>query len=89
MALHVIEAEATVLMLQRKRAALVSKGRELADERVSVSIQTQIESGAHQRLREINSALAVIEAEMRNINCALEEARKRLTLAQAQQGEAA
>jgi hypothetical protein len=83
MALHVTEAEAAVLMLQRKRAALVSKGRELADERVSTTISAQCyEPGARHRLREINQALAVLDSELRSIDCALTEAGRALALAQ-------
>jgi hypothetical protein len=88
--LRVSEAEAAVLMLQRKRAEIVSRGHDLADERVSVTIQAQnYEPAARARLREINSELALIEVELRNTDAALTEAAKRLALAQQQQENAA
>ena len=86
MPLHVTEAEAAVLMLQRKRAQIVTRGHDLADERMSVTIQAQTnEPGARARLREINSELALIEVELRNTDAALTEAAKRLALAQRQE----
>ena len=86
MPLHVTEAEAAVLMLQRKRAQIVTRGHDLADERMSVTIQAQsYEPGARARLREINSELALIEVELRNTDAALTEAAKRLALAQRQE----
>jgi len=89
MAVQVTEAEAAVLMLQRKRSGLVSRGRELADERVSVAIEVSAyEPGARNRLREINQELALLDAELRNIDAALTEAGRRLAIAQAQKEHA-
>jgi hypothetical protein len=83
MALRVTEAEADVLVLQRRRARLVEHGRELSDERVSVTIQAQTyEPGARFRLREVNAMLAVIDSELRSVDAALNEAGRRLALAQ-------
>jgi hypothetical protein len=77
------EAEADVLTLTRRRVRLLSEMRELADERVSVTIQAQaFEPGARHRLHEINQALQVLDAEVRNVDASLTEAGKRLALAQ-------
>jgi len=83
MALQVTEAEAAVLMLQRKRSALVSYARELADERTAAALAAQrYEPEARTRLSEINSILALLGSELRNVDCALTEAGRRLALAQ-------
>jgi hypothetical protein len=84
MALQVSEAEATVLILQRKRARLVAHGRELSDERVSVVIQAQTyEPGARARLREINSELALLDNELRNLDASIRATQNLLRLAEA------
>jgi hypothetical protein len=80
--LRVSEAEAAVLMLTRKRVRLLSQARDLADERVSVTIQVSVEPGARHRLREINQELALLDSELRSVDAALTEAGRRLALAQ-------
>jgi hypothetical protein len=55
----------------------------LADERVSVTFQAQaFEPGARHRLHEINQALQVLDAELRNTDAALTEAGRRLAIAE-------
>jgi hypothetical protein len=64
--------------LQRKRAALVQHGRELADERASVSFQAHCghEPEARRRLGEVNAELALLDSELRNIDAAIAELSK-------------
>ena len=79
----VVEAEADVIVLQRKRARLIEYGREIADEKSAAAIQARTyEPGARARVREINSELAVLDAELRNTDAALTEAGRRLAIAQ-------
>ena len=86
----VVEAEADVIVLQRKRARLIEYGRELADEKSAAVIQAKTyEPGAGFRPREVNAMLALVEVEIRAVNSALDEAGKRLALAQVQRETAA
>jgi hypothetical protein len=84
MALRVTEVDAAVLTLQRKRSGIVSRARELADERSAVTFGARCgyDPESYRRLGEINAMLAVLDAELRNTDAALTEAGKRLALAE-------
>jgi hypothetical protein len=75
---------AEVAALQAKRTAMVRHATELSDERAALVFEARCcyEPGANVRLGEINAALALHHAELHSVDCALNEAAKRLALAQ-------
>ncbi|HMF28916.1 MAG TPA: hypothetical protein VKE42_09095 [Candidatus Cybelea sp.] len=78
----VAQAEAVVNELLHKRSRLVAHATELTDERFAISFGSGqgYAPEAFPRLGEINAALALLDSELRSVDVALVEARKRLAL---------
>jgi hypothetical protein len=79
------DAEHTLNNLQQKREALVARGHRLGEERGKISFAAHAggDAKARKQLDELNRELALHDAELRSLDCAIVEADTRVKTAQA------
>jgi hypothetical protein len=85
------QAEHVLNNLQQKREVLVARGHSLGEERGKISFAAHAggDAKARKQLDELNRELALHDAELRSLDCAIAEAAARVKTAQAAEARAA